>query len=77
MEHSKDLEQMYCKELFNKKDYKNIKVIEFLNSKHLLHPGQPHYIQWIKKLGEDEYINQNYDKEIGDFLLSAISKQSL
>ena len=62
---------IYCKELFNR-NYKNIKVIEFLNSKH--HPGAPLYTMDKETA---EYINQNYDKEIGDFLLSAISKNEI
>ena len=61
----------YCKDLLNA-NYKNIKVIEFLNSKHHLAP--PAYN--VNK-ETTEYINQNYDKETAESFLSAISKNEI
>ena len=61
----------YCKDLFNR-NYKNIKVIEFLNSKHHLAP--PVYKADKKTT---EYVNQNYDKETTESLLSTISKNEI
>jgi hypothetical protein len=61
----------YCKELFNT-NYKNIKVIEFLNSKHHLAP--PVYSANKEIV---EHINQNYDKQTAECFLSAISNNEI
>ena len=61
----------YCKDLLNT-NYKNIKVIEFLKSKHHLAPPAYTAEKEIVK-----YINENYDEKIVDSLLYAISNNEI
>jgi hypothetical protein len=61
----------YCKELFNR-NYKNLKIIEFLNSKHHIAPSS-----YTVNKRTTKHIDKNYDKQTSDVFLSAILKNEI